>query len=165
MNKRLAVSLVAASLLASGAAFAQSTTVQGAHDGARAGGEVGGPVGEIVGGTVGAAVGLGLEIPNAVITSIQARSSVRSWCSERVVVGEPLPATVELRPVPSHTEYRYAVVNDRRVIVEPRTRKVDQDHRLDRRHSNIEPRGAMLPRGFVVNGVAFKAARARRGRA
>ena len=26
--------------------------------------------------------------------------------------------------VPSHTEYRYAVVNDRRVIVEPRTRKI-----------------------------------------
>jgi hypothetical protein len=26
--------------------------------------------------------------------------------------------------VPQHTEYRYAVVNDRRVIVEPRTRKV-----------------------------------------
>jgi hypothetical protein len=43
---------------------------------------------------------------------------------ERVVVGEPLPPTVELRTVPSHTEYRYAVVNDRRVIVEPRTRKV-----------------------------------------
>jgi hypothetical protein len=123
MNKRLAVSLIAASLLTSGAAFAQSTTVQGAHDGARAGGQVGGPIGEVVGGTVGAAVGLGLEIPNAVITSIPDRGpsvTVR----ERVVVGEPLPPTVELRTVPSHTEYRYAVVNDRRVIVEPRTRKV-----------------------------------------
>ena len=43
---------------------------------------------------------------------------------ERVVVGEPLPDYVELRPVPRHTEYRYAVVNDRRVIVEPRTRRV-----------------------------------------
>jgi Protein of unknown function (DUF1236) len=39
-------------------------------------------------------------------------------------VGEPLPPSVELRVVPNHTEYRYAVVNDRRVIVEPRTRKV-----------------------------------------
>jgi hypothetical protein len=123
MNKRLAVSLIAASLLTPAAAFAQSTTVQGAHDGARAGGQVGGPIGEVVGGTVGAAVGLGLEIPNAVITSIPERGpsvTVR----ERVVVGEPLPPTVELRPVPRHTEYRYAVVNDRRVIVEPRTRKV-----------------------------------------
>jgi len=72
---------------------------------------------------VGAAVGLGLEIPNAVITSIPERGpsvTVR----ERVVVGEPLPPAVALRTVPSHTEYRYAVVNDRRVIVEPRTRRV-----------------------------------------
>ena len=124
MHNRLAVSLIAASLLTSGAAFAQSTTVQGAHDAARAGGSVAGPVGEVVGGTVGAAVGLGLEIPNAVITSIQADRAPSVTVRERVVVGEPLPATVELRTVPSHTEYRYAVVNDRRVIVEPRTRKV-----------------------------------------
>jgi len=123
MNNRLAISLIAASLLSSGTAFAQSTTVQGAHEGARAGAQVGGPIGEAVGGTVGAAVGLGLEIPNAVISSIPDRGpsvTVR----ERVVVGEPLPPTVELRTVPSHTEYRYAVVNDRRVIVEPRTRRV-----------------------------------------
>ena len=132
MNKRLAVSLVAASLLTSGAAlllpcgaaFAQSTTAQGAANGAAAGGAVAGPVGEAVGGTVGAAVGLGLEIPNAVITSVTGEHAPSVTVRERVVVGEPLPATVELRPVPSHTEYRYAVVNDRRVIVEPRTRKV-----------------------------------------
>jgi hypothetical protein len=124
MNNRFAVSLVAVSLLTSGAAFAQSTTVQGANDGARAGGAVAGPVGEAVGGTVGAAVGLGLEIPNAVITSIQGDRGPSVTVRERVVVGEPLPPTVELRPVPSHTEYRYAIVNDRRVIVEPRTRRI-----------------------------------------
>ena len=115
MNKRFAVSLIAVSLLASGSAFAQSTTEQGAREGAR----VGGPVGAIVGGTVGAA----LEIPNAVITSIP-RGERSVVVQERVVVGEPLPPSVELRVVPNHTEYRYAVVNDRRVIVEPRTRKV-----------------------------------------
>lgn len=123
MNKRVAVSLIAASLLASGAAFAQSTTVQGAHDGARVGAEVGGPVGGVVGGTVGAAVGAAVEIPNAVITAIP-RGERSVVVRERVVVGEPLPPSVELRVVPNHTEYRYAVVNDRRVIVEPRTRKV-----------------------------------------
>ena len=123
MNNRLAVSLIAASLLTSGAAFAQSTTATGAVNGARAGGEIAGPVGEVVGGTVGAAVGAGLEIPNAVITSIP-RDERSVVVRERVVVGEPLPPTVELRTVPSHSEYRYAVVNDRRVIVEPRTRKV-----------------------------------------
>jgi Protein of unknown function (DUF1236) len=123
MNKKVAVSLIAASLLTSGSAFAQSTTVQGANEGVRAGGEVGGPVGAIVGGTVGAAVGAAVEIPNAVITSIP-RGERSVVVRERVVVGEPLPPSVELRTVPNHTEYRYAVVNDRRVIVEPRTRKV-----------------------------------------
>ena len=83
-----------------------------------------GPVGEIVGGTVGAAVGAGLEIPNAVITSIQGEPARSVTVRERVVVGEPLPPSVELRTVPSYTEYRYAVVNDQRVIVEPRTRKI-----------------------------------------
>src|SRR5918993_89816 len=63
MTNRLTVSLVAATLLASSAAFAQSTTVEGARGGAAAGGSVAGPVGEAVGGTVGAAVGLGLETP------------------------------------------------------------------------------------------------------
>lgn len=122
MNKRLAVSLVAASLLTSGAAFAQSTTAQGAADGAAAGAQVGGPVGTMVGGTVGAAVGAAVEIPNAVITGLPRDRSV--VVRERVVVGEPLPDAVVLRPVPSHAEYNYAVVNDRRVIVEPRTRRV-----------------------------------------
>jgi hypothetical protein len=122
MKNRLAVSVIAVSMLLSGAAFAQSTTAQGAAEGAAAGGQVGGPIGAMVGGTVGAAVGAGLEIPNAVINSVPRDRSV--VVQERIVVGEPLPPTVELRTVPQHTEYRYAVVNDRRVIVEPRTRKV-----------------------------------------
>jgi len=124
MKNRFAVSLIAASLLASGAAYAQSTTATGAASGAAAGGAAAGPVGAVVGGTVGAAVGAGLEIPNAVITSIQGERVPSVRVRERVVVGEPLPATVQLRPVPNYTEYRYAVVNDRRVIVEPRTRKI-----------------------------------------
>jgi len=124
MRNSLAVALIGASLLASSAAFAQSTTATGAANGARAGGEVAGPLGEIVGGTVGAAVGAGLEIPNAVITSVQRENAPSVVVRERVVVGEPLPPEVELRPVRRYGEYRYAVVNDRRVIVEPRTRRV-----------------------------------------
>jgi hypothetical protein len=123
MNKRLAISLVAASLLASTSAFAQSTTAEGARNGAAAGGEIGGPVGAMVGGTVGAAVGAGLEIPNAVFGAVP-RGEPSVVVRERVVVGEPLPDTVVLRPVPNYTQYRYAVVNERRVIVEPRTRKI-----------------------------------------
>ena len=124
MRNRLAVSVFATALLASGAALAQSTTVEGAANGARAGGDVGGPVGAMVGGTVGAAVGAGLEIPNAVVHSIAAERAPSVVVHEHVVGGEPLPPEVVLRPVPHYTEYRYAVVNDRRVIVEPRTRRV-----------------------------------------
>ena len=124
MKNRFAVTLMTALLLASGAAFAQSTTEQGARNGARTGGEVGGPIGAMVRGTVGAAVGAGLEIPNAVITSVQGERAPSVVVRERVVVGEPLPPEVQLRPVPHYTQYDYAVVNDRRVIVEPRTRKV-----------------------------------------
>jgi hypothetical protein len=123
MKTRIAISLAAASLLASTAAFAQSTTAEGAANGARAGGEIGGPIGAMVGGTVGAAVGAAVEIPNAVVTSIP-RDEPSVVVRERVVVGEPLPPDVVLRPVPHYTQYRYAVVNDRRVIVEPRTRRV-----------------------------------------
>jgi hypothetical protein len=124
MRNNLAATLIGVSLLASSAALAQSTTATGAANGARTGGEVAGPLGEIVGGTVGAAVGAGLEIPNAVITSVERERAPSVVVRERVVVGEPLPPEVELRPVPSYSEYRYAVVNDRRVIVEPRTRRV-----------------------------------------
>ena len=58
------------------------------------------------------------------ITSVAGKRVLSVTMRERVAVGEPLPEAVELRPVPSHTEYRYAVVNDRRMIVEPRMRKV-----------------------------------------
>jgi hypothetical protein len=124
MKNRLAVSLLAAAMLLPGVAFAQSTTATGASNGARAGHDAAGPVGEVVGGTVGAALGAAVEIPNAVIMSVQGERAPSVTVKERVAVGEPLPAGVELRTVPSHTEYRYAVVNERRVIVEPRTRKI-----------------------------------------
>jgi hypothetical protein len=46
-----------------------------------------------------------------------------------LAVGAILPSDVEIHAiegVPTATKYRYAVVNDRRVIVEPGTRKVIQ---------------------------------------
>jgi len=41
-----------------------------------------------------------------------------------VLVGEPLPDTVTFVEVPKYKQYGYAFVNDRRVIIEPGTRKV-----------------------------------------
>jgi hypothetical protein len=123
MNIKTTVA-IAALMVAPGIAFAQNATVNGANNGAATGGAVAGPIGAAVGGTVGAAVGAAVDIPSAVITSVTGVRQPSVVVRERVVVGEPLPEYVELRPVPSHTEYRYAVVNDQRVIVEPRTRKV-----------------------------------------
>jgi hypothetical protein len=45
---------------------------------------------------------------------------------EKVVVGQALPDTVVVAPIPDETGYGYAIVNDERVIVEPSTRKVIQ---------------------------------------
>ena len=104
--------------------FAQASTATGAVGGAAVGAVVGGPIGAIVGGTVGAAVGAAAEPPAEVRTYVTTENVPSVRVTERIVVGEPLPATVTLRPVPNHTEYSFAVVNDRRVIVEPTTRKV-----------------------------------------
>jgi len=61
------------------------------------------------------------DVVGAVVGAPPRRSVV---VEEQVVVGRPLPGTVEVVPVPRHGDYAYAVVNDRRVIVEPRTRRV-----------------------------------------
>jgi hypothetical protein len=116
--------LAAAVAMSSGLAHAQSTTGQGAANGAAAGGQVGGPIGAIVGGTVGAAVGAAVEIPNAVVTSVQRANTPSVVVRERIVVGERMPEAVQLRTVPEYPDYRYAVVNDQRVIVDPRTRVI-----------------------------------------
>ncbi len=123
MRIRTAIT-VAALALAPTLAAAQNTIREGAQNGAAAGGEILGPAGAVVGSTVGAAVGTAVAIPDAVISSVRGENYPSVVVRERVAVGEPLPETVELRPVPRHTEYRYAVVNDRRVIVDPRTRRV-----------------------------------------
>ena len=78
-----------------------------------------------VGGAVGGLAGAAVELPADVLSAVTGAPRPRSVVvRENVAVGEPLPQTVVLTPVPSHTDYSYAVVNDRRVIVEPRTRRV-----------------------------------------
>ncbi len=124
MRIRFMLTLLAATALAPAAAFAQASTAGGAVGGAVIGGVVGGPVGAVVGAGVGATVGLAAEPPTEVVTYVQRDTGPSVVVQERVVVGEPLPASVELRTVPQHTEYRYAVVNNQRVIVEPKSRKV-----------------------------------------
>ena len=121
---KLRTAIFAVTLIGVPALASAQTTQQGARDGAATGGAVAGPVGAAVGGTVGAAVGLGLEIPNAVIGSITGANRPSVVYERPIVVGEPLPSQVEMYEVPGHTEYRYTHVNNKRYIVEPRTRRV-----------------------------------------
>ena len=118
MRKQMFASAVAIAVMAPTLAFAQASTATGAV--------VGGPVGAVVGGTVGAAIGASAEPPAEVRTYVTRESVPSVRVTDKVVVGEPLPATVVLRPLPSHAEYSFAVVNEKRVIVEPKTRKVIQ---------------------------------------
>jgi hypothetical protein len=78
----------------------------------------------VVGAGVGATVGMAAEPPAEVTTYVRRERVPSVAVREEIVVGEPLPAVVELRTIPRHKEWRYAVVNDRRVIVEPRSRRV-----------------------------------------
>lgn len=94
--------------------------------GAATGAIVGGPVGAAVGGVTGAAVGAMLEPPQTVVTYVREvpAPQTRVVVEENIVVGQPLPETVVLTPVPDNPKFAYAVVNDERVIVEPSSRKV-----------------------------------------
>lgn len=133
MNKTLftVAALVVATLPY--AAYGQGT-VRGAEEGAAAGGRAAGPLGAIVGGTVGAATGtvggiLGVEErPRFREYVIRERHPSFRYGGE-VRVGEVLPArgvTSYAVPREYHVRpgYRYAIVNDRPVIVEPRSRRI-----------------------------------------
>jgi hypothetical protein len=114
-------------------AYAQgSGAVPGAAGGAAAGAAVGGPVGAAVGGAAGAALGGALTADESARVKQyvvrEKRPSVR--VTEKVAVGEELPSNVEMYSVPAdvgvRTEYRYTVVNDQTVLVDPSTRKIVQ---------------------------------------
>ena len=100
--------------------------------GAAAGAAVGGPVGAAVGGVAGAAVGGALTADQStkVKTYVvkEKRPSVK--VTEKVAVGETLPSSVQFYAIPADVgvqrQYRYTVVNDRTVLVDPGTRKVIQ---------------------------------------
>ena len=115
--KTLRIAVLAAALAVPSLAYAQDDNravggVGGALGGAAVGAVVGGPVGAVVGAGVGAIAG----------SSLPARPSVTY--DRPVVVGEALPETVTIYPVPRHREYDYAIINHHRVIVEPSTRRI-----------------------------------------
>src|SRR3954452_5030454 len=137
MMKRtiLQASLLAAAVAWPLAAHAQGT-LRGAAEGAEEGGRAGGPVGAIGGGTVGAATGtvegiLGVDDRPRFREYVVRERRPSYHYREQVRVGAVLPeAGVTYYDVPAEYHarpgYRYTVVNDRPVIVEPRSRRVVQ---------------------------------------
>jgi uncharacterized protein DUF1236 len=132
LRKVLAVAFVSAVIIAPISASAQGVP-EGVERGAREGERAAGPVGAIVGGTVGGVVG-GVNG----ILGVDARPRFRHYVIEEhrpsyryegeVRVGAVLPeAGVTYYDVPSEygvREYRYTVVNDRPVLVDPRSRRI-----------------------------------------
>ena len=126
-----AASAVLALLAAPMAAQAQSGAATGAASGAVGGAVVGGPVGAVVGGAVGAIAGGIADAQAPQFHQYVVQRSVPSYRhTGEVAVGTVLPSSgVTYYEVPSQygvREYRYTVVNNRTVLVDPRTHRVVQ---------------------------------------
>ena len=117
---------VAIAALTPALCFAQEGTAAGAAAGAVTGGVIGGPVGAVVGGVVGAAIGTAAEPPPEVRTYVTRESVPSVTVQEEIVVGRPVTGQVEWRPIPQHEDYRFAVINNKRVIVDSKTRRIVQ---------------------------------------
>lgn len=111
---------------------AQGGAAGGAAAGAVGGAIVGGPVGAVVGGVGGAVAGgiVGDNTPRFREYVVEQRVPSYSY-EEELRVGTVLPQRgVVYHRVPAEfgvrKDYRYTVVNDRPVLVEPRTRRVIQ---------------------------------------
>jgi hypothetical protein len=105
----------------------ETGAIAGGATGAVAGAIVGGPVGAAVGGVAGfvggGAVGTVLNPPDRVRTYVTSNRIRPITYDREVTVGTTLPDTIEMGTIPDY-EYRYVYVNDRPVLVEPRTRRV-----------------------------------------
>jgi uncharacterized protein YcfJ len=128
--------LISAIAIIPATAFAQNApaaggAVGGAATGAIGGAIVGGPVGAVVGGVGGAVVGaiIGDQAPRFQTYVVEQRRPSYSY-AEPVVVGATLPNEgVTYYEVPreyGETNYRYTVINNRTVLVDPRTHRVVQ---------------------------------------
>lgn len=129
MKTRILILSAAILPLFGAVASAQESTVSGAAGGAVTGAIVGGPVGAAVGGIVGAVAGTAIDPPPAEVVTYVEQQPVPAtpvMVEQEIVVGKPVPEAVVLTTVPDAPQYSYAVVNEQRVIVDPKTRVVVQ---------------------------------------
>jgi hypothetical protein len=134
MNIKIIIAAAAIVLALPIAAGAQGV-VRGADEGAHEGNRAAGPVGAVVGGAVGA-VGGGV----AGLLGVDQRPRFRSYVGHEgrssysydssVAVGAILPDDgVSYYEVPQEygvTDYRYTIVNNQTVLVDPRTHRIVQ---------------------------------------
>ena len=108
-------------------------TIRGAEEGAAQGGRAAGPIGAIVGGAVGAAAGtvgsiLGVDDRPRFREYVVRERRPSYRYSDDLRVGVILPESgVTYYEMPAEYRapgYRYTYVNERAVIVDPRTRRV-----------------------------------------
>ncbi|MCA1494648.1 DUF1236 domain-containing protein [Sinorhizobium alkalisoli] len=128
--KIFVASVIAAGVFAAPAlAGDNDAAVTGAAGGAATGAIIGGPVGAAIGGAVGLAAGAVLSPPPKPVVAYVEQQPIPAETiriEQPIVVGKPLPRTVMLTPVPENPAYAYAVVNQQRVIVDPKTYTVVQ---------------------------------------
>ena len=131
MSKKILFAGAVLAVLAPVSAFAQGGAAAGATTGAVGGAIVGGPIGAAVGGVTGAIVGGLADQQQPQFRQYVVTQGVPSYrYQEEVRVGATLPASgVQYYEVPAQygvTNYRYTVVNDTPVLVEPGTRRIVQ---------------------------------------
>jgi len=131
MSKKILLAGAILASLAPAAAFAQGGAAAGAATGAVGGAVVGGPVGAAVGGVTGAIVGGIADQQQPEFRTYVTTQHVPSYTyKEEVRVGAVLPESgVTYYEVPAQYKvkgYKYTVVNDTPVLVEPSTRKIVQ---------------------------------------
>ncbi|WP_406857590.1 DUF1236 domain-containing protein [Alsobacter sp. KACC 23698] len=126
------VAVVTATAFTSGTSFAQNSGVAaGAATGAVGGAIVSGPIGAAVGGAIVGGVLDTADRPRVQQYVVEQKRPSVAYDQE-VVVGATLPQTVQTYEVPDtvvtttkqRTGWHYAVVNNRTVIVDNKTRRV-----------------------------------------
>jgi hypothetical protein len=131
-NRMLMAAAVIGAVMLPLAAQAQSGgAVTGATAGAVGGALVGGPIGAVVGGVGGFIVGGISDDTRPRFRTYVEQERRPSYRYDRdVVIGAELPSSgvtyYEVPPEYGVKEYRYTVVNNRHVLVDPRTHRIVQ---------------------------------------
>ncbi|MCA1404219.1 DUF1236 domain-containing protein [Ensifer sp. IC3342] len=67
-----------------------------------------------------------IVLPGEVRTYVLEQNTPSVQYEGEIVVGQPVPDVVEVYPIPDQPDFAYAVVNEKRVIVNPKTHTVVQ---------------------------------------